>query len=92
MEKTFEIWKKDGRLKSGDRLIKKIDFNSEGSDQRMKNMRDNLTQDYPLHKGYRIEERDTFVTKNNMMSGEEYRERYDTPISCSPASGTFWSM
>jgi hypothetical protein len=32
------------------------------------------------------------VTKTNMMSGKEYQERANTPISCSPASETYWSM
>jgi len=32
------------------------------------------------------------VTKINMMSGKEYQERATTPLCCSPASETFWSM
>jgi len=92
MEKTFDIYKKDGRQKSGERLIRKIDFNSEGSEQRLTNMRDNLARIYPSNGGYRVEEYDTWVTKTNLMSGKTYQERYDTPISCSPASDTFWSM
>lgn len=32
------------------------------------------------------------VTRTNMMSGKEYQERANTPISCSPASETYWSM
>ena len=32
------------------------------------------------------------VTKTNMMSGLEYQERANTPISCSPASETYWAM
>ena len=32
------------------------------------------------------------VTKDNMMSGKEYQERYDTPHFCSPSSETYWSM
>jgi phosphopantetheinyl transferase (holo-ACP synthase) len=32
------------------------------------------------------------VTKTNMMSGKQYEERANTPISCSPASETYWSM
>jgi hypothetical protein len=39
------------------------------------------------------EERDgEMVTRVNMMSGLEYQERRDTPIYCSPASETYWSM
>lgn len=32
------------------------------------------------------------ITRVNMMSGKEYQERRDTPIYCSPASETYWSM
>ena len=32
------------------------------------------------------------VTKVNLMSGKEYQERANTPLSCSPASETYWSM
>ena len=32
------------------------------------------------------------VTKKNLLSGKEYEERENTPISCSPASETYWSM
>lgn len=32
------------------------------------------------------------VTRRNLMSGQEYQEAEDTPLSCSPASETYWSM
>jgi hypothetical protein len=32
------------------------------------------------------------VTRKNMMTGKEYQESINTPISCSPASETYWSM
>lgn len=32
------------------------------------------------------------VTKTNMMTGKEYKESINTPLSCSPASETYWSM
>jgi hypothetical protein len=32
------------------------------------------------------------VTKVNLMTGQEYQERMGTPLSCSPASETYWSM
>ena len=34
----------------------------------------------------------TYVTSKNLMSGEEYQERYDTPSFCSPSSESYWSM
>lgn len=35
---------------------------------------------------------ETFVTKKNFISGEEYQESIDTPYYCSPSSETYWSM
>ena len=32
------------------------------------------------------------VTRVNLMSGKEYRESINTPLACSPASETYWSM
>ena len=32
------------------------------------------------------------VTRVNMMSGKEYTESVNTPLACSPASETYWSM
>jgi hypothetical protein len=32
------------------------------------------------------------VTKTNLMTGKEYQESVNTPISCSLASETYWSM
>ena len=35
---------------------------------------------------------ETYVTRVNLMSGKEFKERYDTPIFCSPAFESYWSM
>jgi hypothetical protein len=32
------------------------------------------------------------TTRKNLMSGIEYQEDVNTPLCCSPASETFWSM
>ena len=32
------------------------------------------------------------VTKINIMTGKEYQESVNTPLCCSPASETYWSM
>lgn len=43
-----------------------------------------------------IQEFDTkvvkMVEKTNLMSGEKFMERSDTPYYCSPSSETYWSM
>jgi len=32
------------------------------------------------------------VTRKNLMTGAEYQEDVNTPLACSPASETYWSM
>jgi len=32
------------------------------------------------------------VKRTNLMTGAEYRESVNTPLACSPASETYWSM
>lgn len=32
------------------------------------------------------------VERTNLMSGKKYMEAEDTPLYCSPASETYWSM
>jgi hypothetical protein len=34
---------------------------------------------------------ETMVTKTNIMTGVEFKERYDTPYYCSASSETYWS-
>jgi len=84
---TAEIYKRDGRTKQGERLVLKEDFNTS-----RRALKSNLSRVYPENRGYRVEIHDTFVTRVNAQSGQEYRERYDTPRSCSPASDLYWSM
>ena len=83
---TVEIFKADRRIKAGQRLIEKRDFEP-------------VTRDYIdtvverlQTKGIVIRLHETFVTKRNLMSGKEFTERYDTPHFCSPASESYWSM
>ena len=77
---TVEIYRADRRVKAGQRLVEKRDF-------------DPVTRDYIdtvveklQTKGITIRLHETFVTKNNLMGGREFTERYDTPYYCSPAS------
>ena len=35
---------------------------------------------------------ETMVTKTNILTGVEFKERYDTPYYCSPSSETYFSM
>jgi hypothetical protein len=83
---TIEIYKADRRIKEGQRLVEKRDF-------------DPVTRDYIntvveklSGKGITIKLHETFVTRSNLMGGKEYQERYDTPRICSPSSEAYWSM
>ena len=85
-EYTLEIYKTDRRTKEGRRLVAKEDF-------------DPVTKDYidsvvkaKQNLGFQVEVFETYVTKKNMMGGKEFKERYDTPYFCSPASESYWSM
>ena len=90
---TVEIYKRDGRRKSGESLVKKYDLSAVAS-QRSADAHVTAIgiSQYPAHKGYRIELHETMVTRKNLLSGEEFQERYDTPVYCSPSSESFWAM
>lgn len=91
LDYTLEIYVKDGRTKAGERLFGKYDYKGVSGNYMQEEMQDLRRNLYPAPK-YRMELRDTYVVRKNMMTGKEYLERYDTPISCSPASETYWSM
>jgi len=82
---TLEVYKRDGRVKSGERLVKKEDVDVPRGDAQ------GIAEALEM-KGFRVELRDTWVTRTNSQTGREYQERYDTPRSCSPASDLYWSM
>ena len=85
---TVEIYKKDARKKSGERLVSKTDYDV--TEQTM--LEHTVKHTYRASQGYRYEIHETFVTKRNLMGGGEFTERYDTPYYCSPASESYWSM
>jgi hypothetical protein len=88
MDITVEVYKKDGRLKTGERLVKKVDHVV--SERSM--LEHTYKTTYLTRDGYRLEFHETWVTRTNMMGGKEYQERYDTPRYCSPSSEAYWSM
>ena len=85
---TVEIYKKDARKKSGERLVSKTDY--EVTEQTM--LEHTVKHTYRASQGYRHEIHETYVTRVIMMGGKEYQERYDTPRYCSPSSEAYWSM
>jgi hypothetical protein len=85
---TVELYKKDSRTKSGERLVSKVDHDVES----LATLEHVTQRRYPTSAGYRFEIHQTYVTKQNLMGGKEFTERYDTPHFCSPASESYWSM
>jgi hypothetical protein len=85
---TVEIYKKDKRVKVGERLVSKNDYDTK--DKSM--LEHTVKHTYLPSQGYRYEIHETMVTRTNMMGGAEYQERYDTPRYCSPSSEAYWSM
>jgi len=85
---TVELYKKDSRTKSGERLVSKVDHDVES----LATLEYVTQRRYPTSAGYRFEMHQTYVTKHNLMGGGEFTERYDTPHFCSPASESYWSM
>ena len=85
---TVEIYKKDARTKSGERLVSKTDYDVTETSM----LEHTVKHTYRASQGYRYEIHETYVTRTNMMGGKEFQERYDTPYYCSPASESYWSM
>jgi hypothetical protein len=92
---TIELYKADKRIKqdqrygknkTGLRFVRAEDFEP-------------VTEDYiqtvaeqKRKQGLIAEVFETYVTRNNLMGGKEFQERYDTPYFCSPSSESYWSM
>lgn len=85
---TVELYKQDRRMKSGERLVRKVDHST--ADRRAVELV--YSKNYPKKQGYRYEIHETYVVRRNAMTGAEFRERYDTPYYCSPSSEAYWSM
>lgn len=92
---TVEIYKADKRIKKdarygkdkkGLRFVEVIDFAPS-----TKAYIDTVVKSYAKD-GFVVEVFETWIIKKNMMNGQEYAERYDTPHFCSPSSETYWSM
>lgn len=85
---TVEIYKKDKRVKIGERLVSKKDYDTDN----LSMLEHTVKHTYRVSQGFRYEIHETMVTRKNMMGGAEYQERYDTPRYCSPSSEAYWSM
>jgi hypothetical protein len=85
---TVEIYKKDARTKKGERLVQKQDYATDN----LSMLEHSVKHTWLKKDGYRYEIHETYVTRRNILSGTEFKERYDTPYYCSPSSETYWSM
>ena len=94
---TAEVFKKDRRIKKnarwgknreGLRYINNIDFKDMTEDEII----EQLSESWKPKNGYVFNINKTYVKRKNLISGEWYYERYDTPWHCSPSSETYWSM
>lgn len=84
-EYTVEIYKADKRLKEGKKRVEVMDLVCTEEEAEIY-AAERITSDkytYVIRKTYR--------TVRNLMSGEEVRERYDTPYYLSVGSESYWS-
>jgi hypothetical protein len=85
-EYTIERYTIDLRRKDGLRLIDKIDY-TPSTMEFLTSVVNDLEND-----GFIINYFPTYTTEKNLLTGELYQERTDTPHFCSPSSESFWSM
>lgn len=85
---TVEIYKRDRRVKSGERMVSKRDYDTDN----LSMLEHTVKHSIKPSRGERYEIHQTYVTRTNLMGGAEYQERYDTPRYCSPSSEAYWSM
>ncbi len=94
---TAEVYKKDKRIKNGNnytknkvglKFINSIDFKNMSEDEIV----ERLSESWSPKNGYSFQINKTYQKRKNIMSGQMFYERYDTPYYCSPSSETYWSM
>jgi hypothetical protein len=92
---TIEVYKADkrikkdaryGRDKKGLRFVDATNY-APSTKAYIDTVAKNLVRD-----GFVVQVFETWVIKKNMMTGQEFTERYDTPSFCSPSSESYWSM
>lgn len=87
---TVVIFKRDKRCIHGVKRYDEQEF-KDMSEEAMIATLEHLREELPEPK-YVLELHETWVTRKNIMSGEEFQERWDTPSYMSPASEAYWSM
>jgi hypothetical protein len=91
---TVEIYKADRRIKKnarygkdkvGLRFVESRDFAPTTKAHIL-----TVQRDFEIA-GFVAKVFETYVTRDNLLSGQKFQERYDTPYYCSPRSETYWS-
>ena len=92
MKYTFLYHKKDLRAKDGERTVYEMDFDIEPE---LLNQVVDFTNDQlaslKRFNNVRLEVFETMVNRKNYMTGEYFKERWDTPFFASASSESFWS-
>ena len=83
---TLEVYKLDRRTKDGVKLKEKIDYDP------MTGFELNCVIEDYVKQGFLVKIFETYVVEKNLITGQLYQERYDTPHFCSPSNESFWSM
>lgn len=81
---TIELYKSDKRYLSGEKL--EYTFDVELNERQLREFIELYSY------GFRVVVQETYREATNYLTGNTYRERYDTPHCCSPSSETYWSM
>jgi len=83
-EHTLYIYRKDGRRSTGYRLVASQDFDSRAKAESFADTLPKGLYRCDISKSYRMVE--------NIMTGQQVKERADTPFVCSVSSETYWSQ
>ena len=87
---TLLVYKFDKRTKAGRKMVGIYDYVNQDAKWMAEEIRELHNTVCPADK-YEIELHETYVTSINAMTGEEFKERFDTPYYASPRSETYWS-
>ncbi len=97
---TVEVFKRDKRITSRSKSVR-LGINKPGlrfvsttdhEGKSKKELEEFCKLHYPEDKSFVTYIHETYVTRKNLMTGKEFRERYDTPSYCSPSSESYFSM
>lgn len=88
---TIRVIKFDKRTKTGEKFVKDYDYKDMTKSWMEEEIRDLASRLYPAKK-FRLELHETWVERINIMTGNKFKERFDTPYYCSPSSESYFSM